>query len=246
MPPCRVLTAAALCLAAPLAAQAQTAAPASEAAVSDPARLAAATVTVDHVFPTGTYARMMNGSFQAVMKGAMAGVEDMPIKQLAAIGGIKEEQVAALGEGTLKQLMEIYDPAYHQRMQAMMEAMTGQMAAMMTTFEPGVREGLSQAYAKRFTADQLAELNRFFDTPTGKAYAADSMMLFMDPAVVDKMQKAMPELMKQMPAMMRSIESATANLPRPRQYKELNRDERARLAKLLGITEAQLAKQNRK
>ncbi|MDE2436266.1 MAG: DUF2059 domain-containing protein, partial [Sphingomonadales bacterium] len=119
-----------------------------------------------------------------------------------------------------------------------------QMATMMTTLEPGIREGSRQAYAKRFTTEQLADLNRFFDTPTGTAYAADSMMLFMDPAVVDKMQKAVPELMKQVPTIVKAIESATANLPTPRKYKDLSKDQRARLAKLLGVTEAQLDKQN--
>ena len=244
-----IALAAALSLGAPLAAQAQdTPAPASAATQAqpmDPARLAAATTTVDYIFPNGTYAKLMKGSLDSVLKMTMGTLDDMPIKQLAGIGGLNEDELKGLGNGTLAEIMAIYDPAYQQRMELGMTAMMGEMSKMMATFEPAMREGLSQAYAKRFTAEQLGDLNRFFATPTGTAYAADSMMLFMDPAVMEKMQKMMPELMKQMPAMIGAMETATAQLPKARTYKELSKAERTKLAKLLGVTEAQLARQPR-
>lgn len=221
-------------------------APAAQApAPIDPARLAVARAVVDHIFPTGTYGRMMDGSFQAIMKAAVDGAGNMPLRQIAVIAGTKEDEIAKLGDGTLNQIMEIYDPAYKPRMNAMMDAMSGEMGKLMTTFEPAMREGLTQAYAHHYTADQMADFNRFFDTPSGQAYARDSMILFMDPAVMEQMQKAMPELMKQMPAMLKTMETAATPFPKPRQYKDLSKDERARLARLLGVTEAQLAKQNR-
>lgn len=223
---------------------AQDAAGAAQTAPVDPTRLAAAKIVVDHIFPTGTYARMMDGSFQAITNAAMNGAGDMRIKQIAEIAGADEAELAKLGDGTLSQVMEIYDPAFKPRMKAMMDAMSGEMGKLMTTFEPAMREGLSQAYAKRFTPEQMADFNRFFETPSGQAYARESMIVFMDPAVMEQMQKSMPELMKQMPALIKTMEAATARFPKPKQYKDLTKDERARLAKLLGVTEAQLAKQN--
>lgn len=230
---------------APSAAAQVTALAAAEAPI-DPARLDAANAVVDHIFPTGTYARMMNGSFQAMMKSAMNGAGELPLRQLAEIAGASQDEVSKLADGTLNQMMEIYDPAYKQRMGAMMDAMNGELGKLMTTFEPAMREGLAQAYAKHFSVEQMGDLNRFFDTPTGKAYAADSMLLFMDPAVMERMQKAMPEILKQMPTMIKAMEAATANLPKPKQYKDLTPAERTKLAKLLGITDAQLARQHRK
>lgn len=228
-------------------AQAQEAAPAAVQETSvDPAREAAAGAVVDHIFPAGTYARMMDGTFQAMMKSAMNGAGDMPLRDMAAISGASQAELEKLGSATLNQIMEIYDPAFKQRMSLMMDTMSVELGKMMTTFEPAMREGLTQAYAKRFTTEQMADLNRFFETPSGKAYAKDSMLIFMDPAVMERMQKAMPELMKQMPSMIGAMEKASASLPKPRSYKDLTQPERAKLAKLLGITEAQLARQQRK
>lgn len=232
---------------APSPVQAQEAVPSSaDAAAVDPARLKAAETVVDHIFPTGTYARMMNGTFQTMLKSAVKGAGDMPLREIAAVSGANEEELAKLGESTLNQIMEVYDPAYKQRLNVMMDAMSVELGKLMPVFEPAMREGLAEAYAKRFTTEQMADLNRFFETPSGKAYAADSMLVFMDPAVMERMQKAMPEIMKQMPAMIGAMEKASASLPKPRTYKDLTQPERAKLAKLLGITEAQLARQQRK
>jgi len=237
--------AATLAVSTPLIVKAEEVRPQAEEVSLDPARQAAATTTVDYIFPSGTYAKIMKGTLDSVLKMTMGTLDDMPIKELAGIGGLSEDQLKELGEGTLAEVLAIYDPAYKQRMELGMTAMMGEMTRMMSSFEPAMREGLSQAYAKRFTAEQLGELNRFFATPTGRAYAADSMLLFMDPAVMDKMQKMMPEMMKQMPAMIQAMDAATAHLPKARSYKDLTKAERAKLAKLLGVTEAQLAKQNR-
>lgn len=227
------------------AAAAQDAAPVAAQTI-DPARMVAANQVVDHVFPTGTYARMMNGTFQAMMKSAMNGAGEIPLRDLAAASGASEAELSKLGGATLNQIMEIYDPIYKKRMGVMMDTMTVELGKMMTTFEPAMREGLAQAYANRFSVEQMADLNRFFETPTGKVYAADSMMLFMDPAVMERMQKAMPEIMKQMPAMIGAMQKATADLPKAKTYKDLTPAERTKLAKLMGITEAQLARQQHK
>lgn len=211
----------------------------------DPTRMAEAAKTIDYVFPVGTYARMMNGSMDAIMKSAMQGMSAIPLKQLAAIGGVDEAKLAKMGNGSLKEMMAILDPAYEQRVDLSMHAMMDQIVKLMTRFEPEVRNGLTQAYASNFTIGQLQDMNKFFTTPAGTAYASKSMMLFMDPAVTTKMQAFMPEMMKQMPAIGEQVKAATAKLPKPRAYADLTTDEKARLAALLGISEDQLAKQKR-
>jgi hypothetical protein len=95
-------------------------------------------------------------------------------------------------------IMAIYDPAYHQRMTIVMHTMMGQMGALMSQIEPGIREGWP-GLCHRFSADQLADMNHFFDTPSGHAYADNAMALQMDPAVMAKMQGFVPMMLKQMP-----------------------------------------------
>jgi hypothetical protein len=67
------------------------------------------------------------------------------------------------------------------------------------------------------------------------------MTLFMDPAVMGRMQALLPQIMRQMPAMIQKMTAATANLPKPRRYSDLTAAERAQLARLLGLSEADLA-----
>lgn len=209
------------------------------AAPADPARLAAARQAVDYVFPSGTYARIMNGTMDRMMDSIMDSMAQMPIKNLAGMSGV---DTSKLGSATLAEVMEIYDPAFKQRMQIVTRTMMADIMGMMTQFEPDIRDGLAQAYAARYDARQLGEMNAFFATPTGKAYAADSYAIMMSPEVMAKMQAFMPKMMQQMPAIMEKVKAATDGLPPTRKYADLTDAEKDKLAKLLGITRSQLDK----
>jgi len=241
---------AALLLAAvPSGVQAQSApAPASpptaqaEVHVVDPARLAAARVTVDAIFPNGTYARLLNGTMDKMLDTMMGSMGQIPMSQLAKMVGAKPDDVAKMPKATLEDIMAIYDPAFHTRLSAATHAIMTDLLGMMSELEPQIRDGLAQAYADHYTVDQLNEINRFFATPTGKLYASNMMVLQMDPAVMSKMQAFVPAMMKAMPDMIKRAEAATKDIPKPRKWDDLSPAERTRLAKLLGTTEAELAK----
>ena len=236
-----------LMLSSPALAQ-ESVQPAAQQAVGaaeiDPAQLAAARTVVMRVFPEGTYGRIMDGAMKAAMGSMTDQMLDIPVKDLARIGGLSDKQLQEMGPGTLRQINEIIDPAFHQRMELLGGVMAREMTGIMTKLEPSVREGVIRAYAKRFSAAQLADLNRFFETPTGQIYGAESMLLFMDPEVMGRMQAVMPELMKEMPRIGEAIETATAGLPKPRTYEQLTKAERARLAGLLGVPLTTLEKKS--
>lgn len=206
----------------------------------DPARLAAARQTVDYVFPAGTYARIMNGTMDKMMDSMMDSMTRMPLRDLAGLSGV---DTSKLSSASLAEIMEIYDPAYKQRLKITTHTMMTEMAGIMTEFEPEIREGLAQAYAEKFDTRQLGELNAFFATPTGTAYAADSYLIMMSPQVMEKMQAFMPKMMQQMPAMIDKVTAATADLPQPRKFADLSPAEKAKLAEILGISKAELEKQ---
>ncbi|MFM5907091.1 MAG: DUF2059 domain-containing protein [Novosphingobium sp.] len=218
---------------AALAQSAPAAAPAAPAAI-DPERLAAARITAGKLFPDGTYARMMSG-MDGLMDSVMGQVGEMPMADLARMGGLPESELKNVSKGSLKEMMAILDPAYDKRMSASMKVMMGEMGRIMTPLEPGMREGLAQSYAKRFSAKELAELNTFFATPTGSAFASESMLLMMDPAGRNKMMEFVLALTKEMPDIIKKMQAATAGLPKPKGYKDLTAAERKRLADLLGV-----------
>lgn len=207
----------------------------------DPTTLAAAKQTVDYIFPTGTYARMMGEAMDKMMDSVLDATLRIPLKNLAGMSGVETD---AIGEGSLAEMMEIYDPAYNERMRLSTRTMMTEMSSLMTRFEPDIRSGLASAYAKRFNATQLADLNRFFATPTGGAYAADSYLIMMSPEVMEKMQAFMPQMMQAMPAIMDKVKGATANLPQPRTYADLSDAEKAKLARILGMSPKELEEKN--
>ncbi len=213
-------------------APAATATPAAEPI--DPARLAAATQVATALMPPGTYAKIMNGTLDKLIGSMTDSMFAMPIADIARMTGQKPEELKGLGQTSTAQIMAILDPHYRERTQRMMKSMSDGIAALVVQFEPDIRAGMAEAYGRHFTLDQLNDLNRFFATPTGHAYAANSMIIGADPAVLAKTQAMMPVMMKQMPDIIKKAMAATADLPPPRKPDQLTPAERAELEKLLG------------
>jgi hypothetical protein len=201
----RLSLAAALTMTVP--ALAQTAQP--PVAAPDPARLAAAEKAVGALVPKGIYMKMMREQFPRMMDAMMA---QMMGKTAAELGVSAEGKDGGetLGDAAAKQ-----DPHFRERMKIMSRVMSEEMGAIFDKIEPRVRVGLSRAFARKFTTPQLSEMNAFFATPAGNAFASEYLLTFMDPEVMEEMMAATPEMMKAMPAIMAKVEKATAHLPPP-------------------------------
>jgi len=203
-------------------------------------RLAAARTTIDYIFPLGTYEKMMGATMDQLMDSVMDSVMKMPLKDLAGAGGLDAEKLDAMSSASMAEMMAIYDPAFQERMRLTTRAMMGEMTGLMSEFEPEIRDGLASAYAGKYTAQELGEMNAFFATPTGKRYAENAFLMFMDPQVMAKMQAFMPRMMKEMPAILEKAQAATADLPAPRKYADLSEAERDKLAGILGVSRKDL------
>lgn len=202
--------------------------------------MAAARITVDHVFPLGTYARLMNGSMNAMMDNMVKAAGQIPLSEIAGLAGQPPADLAKLGKTNLNDIMAILDPEHEERTSIMMHSMMSTMMGIMSQLEPSIRDGVAEAYARRFSIGQLADMNRFFDTPSGQAYAANAMTIQADPAVMARMQAIVPVLMQRLPAVMSEAHQATAKLPPPRKFTDLSPADRTRLAALLGVPESQM------
>lgn len=203
----------ALLLSAPAPALAQE--PPATMQASDPARLAAARPVIDKLWPLGTYRRLMSGSMSKVMDSVMASMFEMPAADIARAADPSGKAAKDAGDHTMGELAEAADPHFRERLKITMDVMMGEMIPLMEKVEPTIRESLVSIYATRFTAMQLADMDAFFATPSGKAYADQSMMIFMDPEMIRNMQAFVPEFLKAMPAILQKVEKATAHLPPP-------------------------------
>jgi hypothetical protein len=174
----------------------------------DPQRLALAKVTVNSIWPLGTYQRMMKD----MMTNMQDGIMDRILDSTAADLGIESEEDDSK---TLRDKIVEKDPNFEERMRITNQVMSDEMIQVFTKMEPKLREGLANAYARRFTVTELTEINRFFGSPAGSSYARQSMELFTDKEFVAEMMAAGPAMVKEMPTIIEKLKKATAHLPPP-------------------------------
>ena len=171
-------------------------------------RLALSRTAVQSLFPDGTYARMMGGM--------MHGIADRVMGMTAADLGARPDKGRAADTMTLKQKLAKDDPAFDERMRIMEQVIGEEFAKMAAIVEPRMRDGLARSMARRFDEKQLADLNAFLATDSGKAFGSQSMAMYVDPDVMRAMIGSFPEMMKAMPDAMKRVEAATAHLPKPK------------------------------
>jgi hypothetical protein len=225
----------ALTLTAASPAIAQTNAPVATTAPGMTTGTPLASEIAGKLFPDGTYRKMLGPAMTKMLSGMTDSMTTMPIGPLLKSFGLPEEQATKLDTSTLGEIMAVTDPHYRERMSRGMDAMFSAMIPMFEKLEPDLRAGLSVSLDNRFSPAELNDLKTFFATPTGSSFASQQMMLFMDPAVMGRMQTAMPKVMEAMPKMIAAMTEATKDLPKAKTFKDLTPAERARLSQLLGI-----------
>ncbi|MES2288706.1 MAG: DUF2059 domain-containing protein [Pseudomonadota bacterium] len=200
-----------LAVAAPVLAQVPvqpSPAPADAAAQIEPVRLAAAKPVIDRLWPLGTYRRLMDGTMSKMIDGVMDQMFQMRASDIAPAKAGTEDK-------TMGEVAQSRDPDFRERMRITTDVMFKEMMPMFDRVEPSIREAMTKIYARKFTAAQLGDLDRFFQTPTGALYAREWMAAYMDPEMLKGMQAFVPEMMKAMPAIMTKVEAATKHLPPP-------------------------------
>lgn len=164
----------------------------------DPARLALARTTMNGFLPVGSYSRMTNLMTDNLMNNVYGRLMAMTGTELSNAIGMPIASGPNAGL-TLRQQASKGDPMFDARIRAYAAAFKDEMKQTMGIMEPKMREGMARAMARRFDANQLADLNRFFATDTGRAFGQDMMLLWIDGDVFRGMFAAMPDMMRAMP-----------------------------------------------
>lgn len=206
------------------------------------ARVPAAMALIDVMMPEGFYADMMSemmsstmGPMLEIMSGA-GGAELILGSRLMVDPQVTE----ALSGDEKTELAALLDPAFNQRGSVMQSLMNDLMVEAAVLIEPGFKEGMAKAYAVRFDEAQLAEIATFFATPTGTLYAQENIKLMADPQVMSASMQAMPQMMQQFGDLGAQMEAAMAALPPERDLMDMNAEQRARMAQILGVDAAEL------
>ena len=176
-----------------------------------PARLALAKATAAGMVPNGTYAALFDEAMSGVVERVMA------IKPSDL--GVKADKSAL----TLRQQMLKEDPYFDERMKIMRKVVGEELVKVSAVVEPKLREGLARSIARRFDEKQLTEINGFLATESGRAFAGQTMRMWVDPDVMRSMMQSMPHMISAMPGAMMRLEAATAHLPKPKK-KEVKKE----------------------
>ncbi len=185
-----------------------------------PQRLALSRVTVQGLFPDGTYAGMMDGM--------MDNVVDRILNLSEADFGMKPKDGKPVSKATLREAALKDDPHFEERMRIMERVIGEEMAKISKIMEPKLREGLARSMARRFDEKQLTDINAFLATDSGRAYGKQSMAVWVDSDVMRAMVASFPEIMTAMPDAMKRLEAETAHLPKPKKKDEAKKGAEAK------------------
>ena len=174
----------------------------------DPARLALARTTAEGMFPNGTYAALFDEAMSGIVERVLA-------MRPGDMFGPKEGKRPATSTSLREELAKD-DPHFEERMRIMRKVVGEELVKVSALMEPKLRDGLARSIARRLDAQQLKETNAFLATPSGKAFASQSMRMWVDPDVMRSMMQSMPHIVMAMPGAMMRLEAETAHLPKPR------------------------------
>ncbi|HSG33077.1 MAG TPA: DUF2059 domain-containing protein [Sphingomonadaceae bacterium] len=205
------------------------------------ARLPAARQVADSLMPPGAYGKAMQESFGPLADRIMAVMEPGPAERVADLTGLLETDLENVSEGNLEAVATMLDPDEKERNSKMVEFAFLEISALLDRIEPFYRDGLARAYAKRFDAAELAQINAFFATPAGSKYAGSMMAVMMDPQVMAKIPDMIPAAVGQVAEAGTRFVMNLDTIPQARKVDDLSPAERARMLSLLGMNEDEYA-----
>jgi hypothetical protein len=182
----------------------------AEATAVDPARLKLAEQVAAKLIAPGSYQKMMKDMADQMAGGMieqMMGMDAAIIAKSAGESG-KDVEGKSLGD-----IANEADPHFKERMDIMMKVMFDEMGKLMSAMEPSARAAMAKVYARKYDTRQLTDMNAFFATPSGSAFASDFLATFSDKEMISAMMGEMPKLLEAMPTIMKKVGEATAHLP---------------------------------
>ena len=175
----------------------------------DPARLALARTAVNVMWPNGSYGKAMSNMFGGIYDRAMQ------LKQSDFSSLDPKSTKSADDDQSLHDTLASKDPYFDQRAAAIRSALEDEAGKISAIVDPRMRDGLSRAMARKLDAQQLADVNAFFATPSGQAFAAQYLQLWLDPDAMRSFVDTTPDMMKLMPEMMQKVQAASDKFPKP-------------------------------
>jgi hypothetical protein len=175
----------------PLPTIAQTGAPAVSAnAPVDPARLVAARKLIEDIVPR----QKRDGMVDGIVRPMMANMRDAMMRSPDMTDLFKQH------------------PMMRDQMLQFLDSETERSLGVAHDTMPVLFEAMATAYARQFTLDQMADMQRFFTSPTGKVYVERVPAVMSDPAITAAqrvmMEKSFEGMQDRIKAMTQKMQAA--------------------------------------
>ena len=201
----------------------------------EPARLTLAQKTMGALIPAGSLEKMIDNLYGKMFKAIMGEFGGQSDLLLSIKTGVESDQIAKLDEATKGKVADMFDPHRKEREDQITKVIKPLISEVLGDMEPPMRDGMSKAYARKFTAAQLTDINGFLATPTGTLYANEWMALQADPEVMLAVIKAVPPLITKFIDRAPELEKDFKDLPKEKQLSDFDDKELAKLAKLMKV-----------
>jgi len=201
----------------------------------EPARLTLAQQSMGALIPPGSLEKMIDNLYGKMFKTIMAEFSGQSDLMLSIKTGVESDKIAALDEATKTKIADIFDPHRKEREDQITKVLKPLISEALTDLERPMRDGMAKAYARKFSAAQLTDLNSFLATPTGRVYASEWMALQADPEVMVAVMKALPPMVTKFMDRGPQIEKDMKELPKEKQLSDFSDKELASLAKLMKV-----------
>lgn len=201
----------------------------------EPARLTLAQQTMGALIPAGSLEKMIDNLYGKMFKTIMAELGGQSNLMLSIKTGVESDKIATLDEATKNKIADMFDPHRQEREDQITRVIKPLISEALTDLERPMRDGMAKAYARKFSAAQLTDLNSFLATSTGRLYASEWMALQADPEVMVAVMKALPPMVTKFMDRGPQIEKDMKELPKEMQLSDFSDKELASLAKLMKV-----------
>ncbi len=191
------------------------------------------------VMPEGSAGRMMGGIGNGWMSGIALSERADATSALSETLGYAYYN-ADLNEGKAERALNILNPSWRERQETEARFIQDMVNQVWAPLAPVLREAMAELYAINFTAAQLEDIEAFYATETGQAFAAGSLQMANDPRLFAAMMQASELFENFTEPDMGAMEEALAALPRMRTYDELSEREHGLVGALLGLDQTEL------
>jgi len=176
----------------PVGAIAQSSAPTDVAAGVDPARIETARKMLNRMLAPEKRVAMVETIIRPMMANMRQSFEQSP----------EFKKLFAANPEARKQMLAFIDQETERSLRIARDSM------------PAMYDAMAIAYARQFTPEQLADIERFYESPTGRVFLDRTPAVMSDPALMAAqramMQKALDGLQDRAKAMAQKLEQASA------------------------------------